>query len=80
MIWAIKVVFCLLLTSLTGSIVFVFWYLLGQWLEKTGFVNILYLLMKYPFDSVGGGRVLCLIPPAADGTPGRTDVSGILSL
>lgn len=46
MIWAIKVVFCLLLTSLTGSIVFVFWYLLGQWLEKTGFMNILYLLMK----------------------------------
>ena len=30
MIWTIKVVFCLLLTSLTGSIVFVFWSLLGD--------------------------------------------------
>lgn len=46
MSWTIKVVFCLLLTSLTGSIVFVFWYLLGRQLEKAGFVNILYMLMK----------------------------------
>lgn len=46
MIWTIKVVFCLLLTSLTGSIVFVFWSLLGEQLEKAGFVNILYILMK----------------------------------
>ncbi|MEY8430207.1 M56 family metallopeptidase [Lachnospiraceae bacterium 48-42] len=51
MIWtilmkAIDVVFCLLLTSLTGSIVFVIWCILGQQLEKVGFINILYRLMK----------------------------------
>lgn len=43
---AIDVVFCLLLTSLTGSIVFVIWCILGQQLEKVGFINILYRLMK----------------------------------
>ena len=43
---AIEIVFCLLLTSLTGSIVFIVWHILGQWLEKAGFINILYRLMK----------------------------------
>lgn len=46
MIWTINAVFCLVLTSVTGSIVFGFWYFIGQWLEKAGFPNILYLFMK----------------------------------
>lgn len=46
MIWTINAVFCLVLTSVTGSIVFRFWYFIGQWLEKAGFPNILYLFMK----------------------------------
>lgn len=46
MIWTINVIFCLLLTSVTGSIVFAFWCLLGKWLEKIGFLNISYILIK----------------------------------
>lgn len=46
MIWTINVVFCLVLTSVTGSIVFGFWYFVGRWLEKAGFPNILYPFMK----------------------------------
>lgn len=40
------VVCCLFLTSLTGSVLFVFWYMIGRLLEKAGFVNILYAFMK----------------------------------
>lgn len=46
MIWTINAIFCLLLTSVTGSVIFVFWCLLGKWLEKIGFLNILYAFMK----------------------------------
>lgn len=46
MIWTINVIFCLLLTSVTGSVVFAFWYMLGKWLEKIGFLNISYVFMK----------------------------------
>lgn len=46
MIWTINVIFCLLLTSVTGSVVFAFWCLLGKWLEKIGFLNISYILIK----------------------------------
>lgn len=46
MIWTIKPAACLILTSVSGSILFVFWYFVGKWLEKTGFLNILYMFMK----------------------------------
>lgn len=46
MIWTIKAAACLILTSISGSILFIFWYIVGQWLEKTGFLNILYVFMK----------------------------------
>ncbi|MCI8580009.1 MAG: M56 family metallopeptidase [Dorea sp.] len=45
--WTVSVVCCLFLTSVTGSVLFVFWYVLGRWLEKAGFINILYALMKF---------------------------------
>lgn len=47
MIWTIRVIACLVLSSITGSILFVFWYFIGQRLEKAGFLNILYIFMKW---------------------------------
>lgn len=46
MSWTIKFVSCLLLTSVTGSIMFAVWYIAGRWLEQAGFLNILYSFMK----------------------------------
>lgn len=46
MIWTIKPAACLILTSVSGSILFIFWYFVGRWLEKVGFLNILYEFMK----------------------------------
>ncbi|MBC5743281.1 M56 family metallopeptidase [Lachnospiraceae bacterium MD308] len=46
MTWTIKPVACLILTSVSGSILFIFWYFLGRLLEKVGFLNILYEFMK----------------------------------
>ena len=42
----IKYSYCIFLTSLTGSILFLAWYMIGLILEKRGFVNIVFELLK----------------------------------
>ncbi len=42
----IKYSYCVLLMSLTGSILFLAWYVIGLILEKRGFVNIVFELLK----------------------------------
>ena len=78
MIWTINAVFCLVLTSVTGSIVFGFWYFIGQWLEKAGFPNILYLFMKLVLIFFAF-PVLYVVMLILDRTYyiAKTDVSGI---
>ena len=44
--WTIKVITAVILTSVTGSIVFVVWYLIGQLLERMGYINIMYWLLR----------------------------------
>lgn len=44
--WTVSIICCLFLTSVTGSVMFAFWYIMGHWLEKAGFINILYVFMK----------------------------------
>lgn len=46
MSWTIKLVAGLLMTSLTGSIIYLVWHAIGQRLEAAGYLNILYRLMK----------------------------------
>lgn len=44
--WMIRFIITILLTSLTGTILFVAWYGIGQTLEKMGYVNIMYQLLR----------------------------------
>lgn len=44
--WTINLMYAVLLTSITGTILFGFWYVVGFLLEKTGFLNVIYHLMK----------------------------------
>lgn len=46
MSWIIKFVIAILLTSLTGSILFCVWYAVGKILEISGFINVMYQLLK----------------------------------
>ena len=46
MSWTIKLVAGFLMTSLTGSIIYLVWHAVGQRLEAAGYLNILYRLMK----------------------------------
>jgi beta-lactamase regulating signal transducer with metallopeptidase domain len=46
MVWTINVMSAVLLTSLTGSIVFLVWYAVGRLLEYLGFANVVYELLK----------------------------------
>jgi beta-lactamase regulating signal transducer with metallopeptidase domain len=46
MTWMINLMSAVLLTSLTGTILFLVWYAIGRLLEFLGFVNIVYELMK----------------------------------
>jgi beta-lactamase regulating signal transducer with metallopeptidase domain len=44
--WTIDVIFTVILTTLTGTAVFLVWYAIGRLLEFLGFVNIVYELLK----------------------------------
>lgn len=44
--WMIEVTVCIFVTSITGTILFGIWYLVGKLLEKTGFINVMYELLK----------------------------------
>jgi beta-lactamase regulating signal transducer with metallopeptidase domain len=46
MIWIINFMCAVLLTSLTGTVLFLVWYAIGRLLEFFGFVNIVYELLK----------------------------------
>lgn len=46
MTWTIEWVYAILLTSLTGSILYVTWRVVGMLLEKIGFANIIFELLK----------------------------------
>lgn len=46
MYWAITILFALVLTTLTGSLLTVVWYVIGRQLEKAGFINIVFQFMK----------------------------------
>lgn len=46
MSWTIRFIIAVLLTSVTGSILFTVWYGIGHILEKMGYVNIMYRLLR----------------------------------
>jgi hypothetical protein len=46
MIWTINLMYIVLLTSATGSILFAFWYGVGRLLEYAGFIDVVYDLLK----------------------------------
>ena len=46
MAWTIKLAFGIILTSLTGSLVLLVWHVIGGWLERLGYLNIQYSLLK----------------------------------
>lgn len=46
MYWAITILFVLVLTTLTGSLLTGVWYVIGRQLEKAGFINIVFQFMK----------------------------------
>jgi hypothetical protein len=46
MTWTINLMYLVLLTSATGSILFGFWYGVGRVLEVAGFVDVVYELLK----------------------------------
>lgn len=43
----VNIQYCICLTSITGGIISIIWYLLGRLLEKVGFLNIVYTLLKF---------------------------------
>ncbi len=42
----VSIQYCICLTSITGGVISIIWYLLGRLLEKAGFLNIVYTLLK----------------------------------
>ena len=46
MSWMIELTFAILLTSVTGSILLLLWYFIGRLLQRSGYLNIQYLLLK----------------------------------
>lgn len=44
--WTIRFCIAIMLTSATGTILFAAWYWIGQLLEKMGYVNIMYWLLR----------------------------------
>ena len=44
--WTIKLFIAMMLTSATGMIIFIIWYWIGRFLEKMGYINIMYLLLR----------------------------------
>jgi beta-lactamase regulating signal transducer with metallopeptidase domain len=46
MVWTINLMYAVLLTSVTGAILFGAWYGIGLLLEHTGFINVIYELLK----------------------------------
>lgn len=44
--WTIDLMYAVLLTSITGTFVFIIWYGIGKLLEHIGFINVRYELMK----------------------------------
>lgn len=44
--WMISTAGAVLLTTLTASIIFLIWYSIGKILEITGFINVLYMMLK----------------------------------
>ena len=44
--WTIRIFIAIMLTSATGTILFAAWYWIGQLLEKMGYVNIMYWLLR----------------------------------
>ncbi len=44
--WTINLMYAVLLTSFTGMVLFGFWYGIGRLMERTGFLNVVYELLK----------------------------------
>lgn len=44
--WMLDIVYIVFFMTLTGSLLTLAWYVAGNWLEKTGFLYITYMLMK----------------------------------
>lgn len=44
--WTINLMYAVLLTSVTGTVLFGFWYGIGRLMERTGFLNVVYELLK----------------------------------
>ena len=44
--WTIKLFIAMMLTSATGMIIFTIWYWIGRFLEKMGYINIMYWLLR----------------------------------
>ena len=44
--WTIRIFIAIMLTSATGTILFAAWYWIGQLLERMGYVNIMYWLLR----------------------------------
>lgn len=44
--WTIRLLYVIILTSITGSICFGAWYVIGKFLEKRGYTNILYSTLR----------------------------------
>ena len=42
----VSIQYCICLTSITGGVISIIWYLLGRLLEKAGFLSIVYTLLK----------------------------------
>lgn len=46
MIWTTKLIIAIALTTITGTILFAVWYWIGKLLERMGYVNIMYWLLR----------------------------------
>lgn len=55
--WTIDLCYAIILTSLTGSVLTLMWYLVGELLEWTGFMNIRHILLR-------GVLIFYLVPVA----------------
>ena len=44
--WTIRIMYAIILTSITGSIWFGVWYVIGKILDKQGYISIMYSTLK----------------------------------
>ena len=44
--WTIRLMYAIILTSITGTILFGAWYGIGHILERMGFINIMYTILR----------------------------------